>query len=167
MIDGFFRKVWRGMAMCCVLSIFVCFGTQNAHASETWFPGNTSQQNTSRKVNKSNSNDNLLAAVGKLNELISYKSRNAKGNAGDRLSSSEISRLRNERSQIVNEIIGLLEKSKSGMSANDCAAVDRIVDKIRKKKLRIVNVDNRRGETTADGENTIKQIKDEVYKLIR
>ena len=153
--------------MCCVLIRIVCFGTQNAHASETWFPGNTSQQNTSRKVNKSNFNDNLLAAVGKLNELISYKSRNAKGNAGDRLSSSEISRLRNERSQIVNEIIGLLEKSKSGMSANDCVAVDRIVDKVKTKKQTIINVDIRRGETTADGENTIKQIKDEIYKLVK
>lgn len=83
------------------------------------------------------------------------------------MSASEVGRLRNERSQIVNEIIGLLEKSKSGMSTNDCAAVDRIVDKIRKKKLIIVNVDIRRGETTADGENTIKQIKDEIYKLVK
>lgn len=167
MVYGFSRKVWRGMAMCCVLGIFVCFGDQNADASETRYPVSASQQNTSRKVGKSKSNDNLLAAVAKLNELISYKGKNAIGSVGERLSSSEISRLRNERSQIVNEIIGLLEKSKSGMSANDCVAVDRIVDKVKTKKQTIINVDIRRGETTADGENTIKQIKDEIYKLVK
>lgn len=125
----------------------------------------TEKSDKSGKTGKSGSLEYLKSALAQFDGLKSYEEKDLKKNSKGRLEDNEVRRLREKRGKLVDEIITTLNRAKASGNAEVNDKIDRVVNKIKKKRTALSNVDQKWGRTTDDGEKFIKEFKGDINKI--